>query len=80
MEADMVKNDREFLSGAAPIPWRSQLVKDAVTGRKLDGPPFEKRLKPLWNKAIHCRETPIKIDLFKGVIEEELDAVRRNHE
>ena len=33
---DTVRSARVFLSGAAPIPWRSAAVEKAITGKRLD--------------------------------------------
>lgn len=77
MEADTVKNARVFLSGAAPVPWRSRPVEDAITGRKLDDDTIRKAVEAVVEEADPLPGNTYKMDLFKGVIEEELHAARR---
>jgi len=77
MEAGTVKSARVFLSGAAPVPWRSRPVEEAVTGRKLDDATIRKAAEAVVEQADPLPENTYKMDLFKGVIEEELHAVRR---
>jgi len=77
MEDDTVKSARVFLSGAAPIPWRSRPVEEAVTGTKLDAAAIQKAAEAIVEDATPLGENSYKIDLFKGVIEEELLARRK---
>ncbi len=80
MDADTVKRARVFLSGAAPVPWRSRSVEGAVTGRKLDDTTIQKAAEAVVEKADPLPGNTYKLDLFKGIIEEELFTARRNHD
>lgn len=76
MEDDKVINGSVFLSGAAPVPWRSQPVEDAIIGRRLDAAVIQKAAEAVVKDADPLPENTYKMDLFKGVIEEELNAIR----
>jgi xanthine dehydrogenase YagS FAD-binding subunit len=80
MEEGTVKSARVFLSGAAPVPWRSRPVEDAVTGKKLDDSIIRKAAEAVVQEADPLPGNTYKTDLFKGLIEEELHTARRNHE
>ena len=72
MDGDRVKNGRVVLSGAAPVPWRSQPVEDVIQGRRLDAATIEKAAAAVIEGADPLPGNTYKLDLFKGVIEEEL--------
>ena len=72
MDGDRVKNGRVVLSGAAPVPWRSQPVEDVIQGRRLDAATIEKAAAAVVEGADPLPGNTYKLDLFKGVIEEEL--------
>lgn len=72
MDGDRVKNGRVVLSGAAPVPWRSQPVEDVIRGRRLDAATIEKAAAAVVEGADPLPGNTYKLDLFKGVIEEEL--------
>ena len=76
VEDDKVINGSVFLSGAAPVPWRSQPVEDAIVGRRLDSATIQKAAEAVVKDADPLPENTYKMDLFKGVIEEELSAIR----
>jgi xanthine dehydrogenase YagS FAD-binding subunit len=73
---DTVIRGRVYLSGAAPVPWRSRPVEEAVTGRHLDDATIQKAARAVVEEATPILENTYKMDLFKGVVEEELQAIR----
>ncbi len=78
-KGDTIITDRVVLSGAAPVPWRSKPVEDAITGKKLDAATTSKAAEAAVKEAEPLELNSFKIDLFKGVIQEELEAISRQH-
>jgi xanthine dehydrogenase YagS FAD-binding subunit len=76
IENDTVTSSRVYLSGAAPVPWRSRPVEEAITGRKLDAATIQKAALAVVEVATPLLDNIYKMDLFKGVVEEELNAIR----
>jgi xanthine dehydrogenase YagS FAD-binding subunit len=72
-----VVNARAVLSAAAPIPWRSREIEAAITGRKLDADVVTKAAEASMKNAQPFGENDYKIPLFRGMIEEELEAIGR---
>jgi xanthine dehydrogenase YagS FAD-binding subunit len=70
-----VKQARVFLSGAAPMPWRSPEVEDVITGKSLDDSTIAKAAEAVVSNAEPLDKNGYKIPLFKGVIQEELQAM-----
>ena len=77
MDGGKVANARVFLSGAAPVPWRSRPVEAAVTGRPLDSKTIQEAARAVVDGADALPKNTYKLDLFKGVIEEELAAIEQ---
>ena len=77
MDGDRVENSRVFLSGAAPIPWRSRSVENVIQGRRLDDKTIAEARAAIVENADPLPGNTYKLELFKGVIEEELSAVVR---
>ena len=75
MDGDRVADGRVVLSGAAPVPWRSKAVEDAIRGRRLEGQTLEDAAQAAVEGADPLPGNTYKIDLFKGVIREELAAI-----
>lgn len=73
---DTVTGSRVYLSGAAPVPWRSRPVEEAITGRQLDDATIRKAARAVVEEATPILGNTYKMDLFKGVVEEELWAIR----
>jgi xanthine dehydrogenase YagS FAD-binding subunit len=63
------------LSGAAPVPWRSQPVEDAITGTRLDRNTVAKAAEAAVRQAEPLQYNGYKIPLFRAVLEEELTAL-----
>jgi xanthine dehydrogenase YagS FAD-binding subunit len=81
-EGERIAGARVFLSGAAPVPWRSKEVEQIITGKKLDPDLIKRAAEASVRNAQPMEQNGYKIPLFKAVIEEELKAasVRRNGE
>ncbi len=70
-----VASARVVLGGAAPVPWRSHEVEAAITGRTLDAATIAKAADAAVSKAQPMEHNHYKISLFRGVIEEQLQAI-----
>lgn len=74
-DGDTVKSAKVVLSGAAPIPWRSERTENAIVGRKLDEQTIAVAANAAVKDAEPLSDNAYKIPLFKGTIEEELTAI-----
>jgi xanthine dehydrogenase YagS FAD-binding subunit len=70
-----VERARVVLSGAAPVPWRSQSVEDTITGTRLDRNTSAKAAEAAVKQAEPLQYNGYKIPLFRAVLEEELTAI-----
>jgi xanthine dehydrogenase YagS FAD-binding subunit len=75
-DGETVTSARVFLSGAAPVPWRSTPVEDAVTGTKLDSATIAAAAEAAVDGAEPLSNNGYKIDLFKGLVAEQLESIR----
>jgi xanthine dehydrogenase YagS FAD-binding subunit len=73
-----VKGARVFLSGAAPIPWRSEEVEEVIAGEKMDVDSISKAAEAAVRNAEPLDQNAYKVPLFRAVIEEELRAMLLN--
>ncbi len=76
-KGDQVQKARVFLSGVAPVPWRSKEVETAVTGKRLDDATVRKAAEAAVQKAKPLEQNAYKIPLLRGLIEEQLLAMVR---
>lgn len=76
MDGDLVVNGRVVLSGAAPVPWRSLSVEKVIHGRHLNTATIEKAVAAVVEDAEPLPKNTYKLNLFKGIVEETLNAVR----
>jgi xanthine dehydrogenase YagS FAD-binding subunit len=76
-EGGRVTGARVFLSGAAPAPWRSKEVEEAITGKKLDAGLIRDSAEAAVKGAEPMGQNGYKIPLFRAVIEEELQAISK---
>lgn len=76
-DGESVVKARVFLSGAAPIPWRSKGVEQAIVGRKLDADTLRKAAEAVVRNAQPMEQNGYKIPLFQAAVEEELKAFVR---
>lgn len=74
-DGDVVSRARVFLSGAAPVPWRSKEVEAIITGHKLEPSLIKKAAEAAVQRARPLKQNAYKIPLFRAVIEEELQAI-----
>jgi xanthine dehydrogenase YagS FAD-binding subunit len=75
-DGETVTSARVFLSGAAPVPWRAHGVEAAITGKVLDGPTIAAAAEASVEGAEPLSGNGYKIDLFKGLVTEQLEAIR----
>ena len=75
-DGETVSSARVFLSGAAPVPWRSRAVESVVTGTALDDSTIAKAAEAVVAGAEPLAENGYKIDLFKGLTTDQLEAIR----
>jgi len=71
-KGDQVKKARVFLSGVAPVPWRSKEVEEVLTGKRLDEATVRKAGEAAVQKAKPLEQNVYKIPLLRGLIEEQL--------
>jgi xanthine dehydrogenase YagS FAD-binding subunit len=71
----VVAEARAVLSGAAPIPWRSREIEEAITGRKLTADVIARAAEASMKNARPLAGNAYKLPLFRGMIEEELAAI-----
>ena len=76
-EGEEVRKARVVLSGAAPIPWRSREAEEVLTGKRLERETISRAAKTAMEKAQPLAHNGYKIPLFRGLIEEELQALAR---
>jgi xanthine dehydrogenase YagS FAD-binding subunit len=74
---DVVAGARAVLSGAAPIPWRSREIENAIIGHRLDESIAAKAAEAAMKSAQPLAQNDYKLPLFRGMIEEELLAARK---
>jgi len=75
-DGDTVASARVFLSGAAPVPWRATGVEDAVTGTSLGDDAIAAAAEAAVAGAEPLAKNEYKIDLFKGLVTDQLEAIR----
>jgi len=73
---DQVLNASVFLSGVAPIPWRSKEVEEAIKGKRLDSEIIKRAAEAGVQKARPMEQNAYKIPLLRSVIEEQLQAIK----
>jgi len=76
-DGDKIARARVVLGGAAPVPWRSKEVEEAITGRRLDTETVTRASAAAVKNAQPLKHNGYKISLFRGMIEEELTAIAR---
>ena len=72
LNGHQVTGGRVVLSGAAPIPWRSREVEEAITGRTIDATTARAAAEAAMRDAVSLKRNAYKIPLFKGLIQEQL--------
>jgi len=72
-----VARARIVLSGAAPIPWRCPDAEKVISGQSLNDEIIDRAADAAMRDARPMRYNEYKIELFKGLIAEELAAYKR---
>ena len=72
---DRVEKARVVPSGAAPVPWRSKEVEEAVTGKQLDPDTIARAAEAAVKNAEPLEQNGYKVPLFRGILEEELATI-----
>ncbi len=68
---------RAVLAAAAPIPWRSMEVENEIIGNRLEPAIIAKAAKAAMIAAQPLAQNDYKVPLFRGMIEEELTAIKK---
>jgi xanthine dehydrogenase YagS FAD-binding subunit len=76
-DGDKIAKARVVFGGAAPVPWRSKEVEEAISGRRLDVETVTRAAAAAVKNAQPLKHNGYKIYLFRGMIEEELAAIAR---
>jgi xanthine dehydrogenase YagS FAD-binding subunit len=76
-KGDQVLRARAFLTGVAPVPWRSSEVEKVITGKRLDDEVVGKAAEAAVQQARPMEQNAYKIPLLRGLIEEQLLAIAR---
>ncbi|MGE5750711.1 MAG: hypothetical protein ACM30F_01110 [Nitrospirota bacterium] len=74
---DVVAKARVVLGAAAAVPWRSKEVEDVIIGKRLDADIIATAAEAAIRQAQPLQYNDYKIPLFRGMIEEELLAIRK---
>lgn len=74
---DRVEKARVAFSGAAPIPWRSKEVEEAITGKRLDADTVAQAAEIAIKDAEPLEHNAYKVPLFRSIVEEELLAITK---
>ena len=74
-DGPQVAHVRVVLSGAAPVPWRAKAVEQWLVGRRLDSPTAAKAAAMAVQDATPLSQNGYKMDLLRGVIQEQLLAI-----
>lgn len=72
MEGGVVSKARIFLSGAAPVPWRSKAAEEAITGKRLGPDVIALAADAVVKGAQPLEHNGYKVAIFRGIIQEEL--------
>jgi xanthine dehydrogenase YagS FAD-binding subunit len=65
-----------ILSGAAPIPWRSIEAEKVIEGKKLTPEIIDQAARAAVATATPLTKNGYKVDMFRGVLTEELSRIR----
>jgi len=77
-DGDTVTSADVFLSGVAPVPWRANGVEATITGKVLDAATIEAASEAAVAGAEPLSENGYKVPLVKGLVTEQLEAIRTN--
>jgi xanthine dehydrogenase YagS FAD-binding subunit len=74
-EGESVAAADVFLSGAAPVPWRSTAVEQAIVGKTLDQSAVAAAAEAVVTGAEPLAQNAYKIPMFAGLITDELERI-----
>ncbi|MEE8583859.1 MAG: hypothetical protein V3T83_03305 [Acidobacteriota bacterium] len=75
MNGSRVQEARAVLGGVAPIPWRSQAIEEAVTGKRIDSAIARQAARAAVQGAEPLEQNGYKVALVQGIVEESLLAI-----
>lgn len=75
LDSGRVSDARVVLAGAAPVPWRSLEAEQAIEGRRIDAAVAAEAAAAAMKNTRPLGKNRYKVQLFKGLIEEELLAI-----
>jgi xanthine dehydrogenase YagS FAD-binding subunit len=73
-----IQKARAVFSGVAPVPWRSNEVEEAITGKKLDAQTVSKAAAMAVKNAEPLEGNEYKVAMLMGLVEEELLKLARS--
>jgi xanthine dehydrogenase YagS FAD-binding subunit len=77
MEQGVVSKARIFLSGAAPVPWRSKAAEEAITGKRLGPDVIAQAADATVKGAQPLEHNGYKVAIVRGIIQEELSELAK---
>jgi xanthine dehydrogenase YagS FAD-binding subunit len=72
MEGGTVREARVFLSGVAPVPWRSEAAEKALTGQRLEATVIDRAAEAATEGAEPLEQNAYKVPLLRGLMQERL--------
>jgi xanthine dehydrogenase YagS FAD-binding subunit len=72
LEGGTVREARVFLSGVAPVPWRSPSTEAALNGQRLDAATIDRAAAAATEGAEPLEQNAYKIPLLRGLLQERL--------
>ena len=76
-DGDRIREASVFLSGVAPVPWRSRPLEEAVIGKTLNGATISAAAKAAVAGAEPLSKNGYKIPLLEGLVTEQLERLRQ---
>ena len=77
MEQGVVSKARIFLSGTAPVPWRSKAAEEAITGKRLGPDVIAQAADATVKGAQPLEHNGYKVGIVRGIIQEELSELAK---
>jgi xanthine dehydrogenase YagS FAD-binding subunit len=75
LDGGRVSDARVVLSGAAPVPWRSREAEQVIEGSQINAAVAAEAAEAAMADARPLGKNAYKVQMFKGIIEEELLAI-----
>jgi len=77
LDGPRVTSARVFLSGVAPVPWRSKAAEQALVGRSLDAATITDAAEAAVAGAEPLEQNAYKVPLVKGLVTEQLERLAK---